>query len=424
MLKTMKLTIVLLISMFILISSNNASAQGLASSNGVDLIRGAWGGMINFPTIEVQINLYFNEFGQDPHDPGNPNVAVSSGFLSFSIPGKQKRAKALMTPMQARYTILGVGDFDTTVVGTLITPYQTYTIRLTGEIKTFGSGVVDDDVFNGIWHVGDMTGDWSAKHLDRRKVKAPEIDLDDNLYFHVDTYCALGGPAGNPQTRNPGTLLEVYTNIVCANVRVDIPDGGSMIIFPFTGLFSPEIDFVNFFRFLVVTEGLPLTSEIYTFTALDIIGNPIAGVQNTDIYVGGNEPDPPTNISASVTSDGILVTWDPVAEIPGSFEPEADPPLGFYQIELRPVEGGKMPYGANGIQSTSHLIPMSRDDFGDNDFGSSLNELDDGVYSFDVISFSVAPIDSAGGGLECQSRDQAESVFFEIENGTITILTQ
>jgi hypothetical protein len=161
---------------------------------------------------------------------------------------------------------------------------------------------------------------------------------------------------------------------------------------------------------------------IYTFTALDILGNPIAGVQNTDMYVAGNEPDPPTNVNATVTNDGIFVTWDPVAEIPRSFDPDADPPLGFYQIELRQVGGGEILFGANGIQSTSHLIPESKANFGENDFGFSLNELGDGVYSFDVISFSIAPVGSAGRGLECQSRDPAERITFEIDNGIITIL--
>lgn len=193
--RTFKLTFVLLLSIFGLIFSDNVDARGLASSNGVDLIRGAWGGTINFPGVEAQINLYFREFGPDPHDPNNPNIAVSSGFLSFSPPGKQKRANALMTPMQARYVDLGDGEFDMIVVGTLLTSQGSRTIRLTGKIQTFGSGVVDD-VFNGVWHMGNVTGSWSAKHLDRRKIEAPEINLGDGLYFNVDVYGALHGPCG------------------------------------------------------------------------------------------------------------------------------------------------------------------------------------------------------------------------------------
>jgi hypothetical protein len=421
MIKTVKVTLVLLISMFILTSRNNVDAQGLALSNGVDLIRGAWGGTINLPNKDVQINLYFNEFVPDPKDPGNNNVAVSSGFLSFSPPGKQKRAKALMTPMQARYTDLENGNFDVVVVGTLLNAEGTQIIRLTGEIQTFGSGVVDDIVFNGVWHIGDDTGDWAAEHLDRQKIKTPEIVLDDVLFFNVDINCGLIGPAGDPQTRNPVTMLGAMTNIVIANVRVDIPDDGFVIIPPFTDVFSPDVDFINSFRFLDIIGGLPVVGESYTFTALDIVGNPIAGVLSTDIYVGANEPDPPINVNANVIGNGIFVTWDPVAEIPGSFEPEANPPLGFYQIELRQIAGGEILFGANLIQSTSHLIPSSKADFGVNDFGRSLDELDNGTYIFDVISFSIAPIGSAGKGLECQSREPAESIIFEIDNGTIIL---
>ena len=327
-----------------------------------------------------------------------------------------------MTPMQARYVDLGGGEFDITVVGTLITPQgDSRTIRLTGKIQTFGSGVTDD-IFNGNWHMGNASGPWSAKHLDRRKISAPEINLGDDLYFRVDVYSALHGPAGYPQTRNPYTLLEVYTNIVFANVRVDISGGESVLISPYTDVFSPDVDFINEFRFIGSIAGLAINGGIYTFVALDILGNPIAGVMNTDVYVGGNEPDPPSNVSATVTSDGIQVTWAPVAEIPGSFQPGASPPLGFYQIELGEVGGGEILFGANLIHETSHLIPKSKFNFLPNDYGFSLNELGNGIYRFSVISLSIAPNGSVGKGIECQSRDSDESVTFQIEDGIISIL--
>ena len=31
-------------------------------------------------------------------------------------------------------------------------------------------------------------------------------------------------------------------------------------------------------------------------------------------------PDPPTNVSAHLTEDGLMVTWDPVPTVPDSFE--------------------------------------------------------------------------------------------------------
>lgn len=229
-------------------------------------------------------------------------------------------------------------------------------------------------------------------------------------------------PAGNPQTRNPYTLLEAHTNIVFASVRVDIPGAEPVFIPPYTDVFSPNVDFVNVFRYLGSIAGLPINGGLYTFTALDILGDPVAGVINNDVYVGGNEPNPPANVNATVTNDGILVTWDPVAEIPGSFQPSANPPLGFYQIELGKAEGGEILFGANGIHNTFHLIPNDKANFGANDSGPSLNELGDGIYRFSVISFSVAPSGSTGKGIECQSRDPAESVTFEISNGNISIL--
>jgi hypothetical protein len=117
-----------------------------------------------------------------------------------------------------------------------------------------------------------------------------------------------------------------------------------------------------------------------------------------------------------------LVTWSPVAEILGSFQPGASPPFGSYQIKLGEVGGEEILFGANLIHETSHLIPKSKIDFLPNDYGSSLEELGDGDYRFSVTSLSVAPSVSAGKGIECQSRDLVKSVTFQIKNGIVSIL--
>ena len=293
--RTFKLLFVLVLSLSGLIFSGQVAARGLAPSNGEDFIRGTWEGTIVFPGREFEINLYFSEFGPDPDDPDNPTIGVSSGFISFSNFGQQKRAKALMVPMQARYIDLGGGEFDMTVVSPLvITPPQgnPHTITLTGKIQTFGSKA-GDDIFNGLWHVGNTSGSWSAGHLDRRKISAPEVRLLYGLYFHVDVYAALNGPSGNSQAL-PYTLFEVDTNIVFANLLVEMPDGESVIIPPPTDIFSPDVHLSDVFRYIGGIDGLP-KSGTYNFTALDILGNPIAGLTSTVVYVGGNEPDlPPT----------------------------------------------------------------------------------------------------------------------------------
>jgi len=99
------------------------------------------------------------------------------------------------------------------------------------------------------------------------------------------------------------------------------------------------------------------------------------------------------------------------------FDPGGSVPLGFYQIELRPLNGDGS-YGAGGIHSTFHLIPLGgfggfAPGFPDGvDFGNGLLELADGSYVFDTIAFSEA-VHAGGFGLECQIRTSDEQVSFE-----------
>jgi hypothetical protein len=183
------------------------------------------------------------------------------------------------------------------------------------------------------------------------------------------------------------------------------------------------VDFINEFRFLEVYPDLPVVGETYTFTLLDVFGNPIPGTTQTDVWYACTM-DAPRNVSASMDVDGLHVTWDAVAPAPG-FDPSNL--IGFYQIELYPDGGGGFGYGSNLIQSPAHVIPLAS--FGGgapgnpdgNDFGASLSELDDGFYSIDVISFSDA-FGSGSVGLECQIRANAEQIHFEKSGDTITLL--
>ena len=115
---------------------------------------------------------------------------------------------------------------------------------------------------------------------------------------------------------------------------------------------------------------------------------------------------PPSQYKSRSQPDGISVKWDAVAAAPG-FDLEAEEHLGFYQIELN-GEGGS--YGANGILSTSHLIPLrdfallqrgNPDGF---DLGQALNQLPDGMYEFVLVAFSAAPPGTSAFGHECVAR--------------------
>jgi hypothetical protein len=244
-----------------------------------------------------------------------------------------------------------------------------------------------------------------------------------DLYFRTDTYVWSNGPATLPlEKRNPFIELQVFTNIVMDSVRVDLPDGRSIIVPPFTDVFSPGVDGTTLLRFDTLVPGMPTAGGEYIFTGLDAAGEPIPRARNTDIWVGVEPPAPPTNVRAEVTKDGILVSWDASPIIPGSFEPAAVPQLGFYQLEIGRTGKGGAVYGAGLISMSSHLIPQDRANFAEGkDWGLSLSEMEDGTYHLRTCIHSIAPRGSLGRGFEYNTADSDQGIIFTIQNGEITI---
>jgi hypothetical protein len=133
-------------------------------------------------------------------------------------------------------------------------------------------------------------------------------------------------------------------------------------------------------------------------------------------------PDPPTNVLADPTEDGLLVSWDESPVIEGSFEPAAEPQLGSYQLWVNRVDTKESVYGANGISASLHGVPRDKEDFVEGkDWGLSLSEMEDGTYSIGVSALSIAPEGSLGRGLEYNSSDIGQAIIFTIQDGEITI---
>jgi hypothetical protein len=243
------------------------------------------------------------------------------------------------------------------------------------------------------------------------------------LHLETDAYLGLEGPATlPPEERNPCLMLGMMTNIVMDSVRVDLPDGRSIVIPRHTDVFSPGVEWTTSFRFLVCEEGMPIAGGEYVFTGLDVTGEPIPGATSTDVWVGVDAPDPPTNVQAEMVEDGILVSWDESPVIPGSFDPAAEPALGFYQLWINRVETGRSVYGAVDISASPHLIPLDKADFVEGeDRGLSLGEMEDGVYSIGTAVISIAPAGSSGNGFEYNSSDLGQAVTFIIQGGEIII---
>jgi hypothetical protein len=234
-----------------------------------------------------------------------------------------------------------------------------------------------------------------------------------------DVYSALSGPAGDLASRNPETVFDaVVRGGDAVQVVVEFPSGETVVLPPFGDIYGWER------RFHKRVQGLPQIGGTYIFTALDADGTPIVGGVNSDVYVGGNEPAPPSDVQAEVVEAGILVTWDPSPVIPGAFDPAGSPPLGFYQMSLSAEDRGTL-YGWNNVgeslPETSHLIPFRRQDFGPGDRGQALEEMDDGVYNLSLDAFSLAPAGTAGRANECSAHDPAEDVRFFIEGGQVRV---
>jgi hypothetical protein len=245
-----------------------------------------------------------------------------------------------------------------------------------------------------------------------------------DLHFQTDAYLGLNGPATlPPEERDPCVLLGIITSIIMDSVRVDLPDGRSVIVPAVTDVFSPEVDWTTLFRFSTCEPGMPIAGGEYIFTGLDADGEPIPGARNTDIWVGVEPPDPPTNVRAEIIEDGILVSWDESPIIPGSFEPAAEPQLGFYQLGIRKIGTDESVYGASGISASPHLIPQDEADFiVGKDHGLSLGEMEDGTYCLGACVHSIAPEGSLGKVFEYNSTDTDQGITFTIQDGEITLI--
>jgi len=239
-----------------------------------------------------------------------------------------------------------------------------------------------------------------------------------------DVWCWLEGPAGDPASRNPKTGFDatvqgrnVVRNVV--QMVVESPSGEIVVPPPFG-----DIPYGWEGRFFGMAQGLPQAGGTYTFTALDADGTPILGAVCNDVYYGGYEPDPPTNVQAEVIEAGILVTWAPSRVIPGAFEPDKSPPLGSYVIYFIRKEGESVYAWGPGdrpLLEMSHLIPFRRQDFGQGDAGLALEEMEDGVYYLRMDTSSVAPEETAGSSTECYAHNPAENIWIVIEGGQVRV---
>ena len=313
----------------------------------------------------------------------------------------------------------------------LVDPASRYEVETpTGVVAVRGSAMQVHVMEDGTTWITNLEGDiWAVAQSMELQVPQGQQGIirpgqpPELIYFQTDAYVALDGPATlPPQERNPCVNLEITTNIGVNSVRVDLPDGRSIIVSRYTDVFGPGGEGTTLLRFLSCEPGMPMAGGEYIFTGLDAAGEPLPGARNTDVWVGVGSPDPPTNVQAEVTEDGILVSWDETPTVLGSFEPAATPQLGYYQVAISRIETGESVYGACFISGSPHLIPKDRADFiPGRHSGLSPSEMEDGTYLLSVCVLSIAPEGSSGKRFEYNSSDGGQNIVFTIQDGEITI---
>jgi hypothetical protein len=394
----------LLILLVLIVTLATPVAANGTARNGVDDLRGRW-----------DVEFYFgDEYGgeqlevrwliQDiePH-PEEENVFLANGCMQTNSTGGVAPLSLVATylPEENRYEIM----LYSTVIPVEGEPFV---IRFIGEVIVNGSGVKDDESQG--QHRSDLgEGPWTADHHDRRKPHCGDM-LDPSLQFDADVYAHQDLA---PTTPYYDKLYATITRIVSSGMIVETPDGENIFVYPYTDIFSPDVDFVSEFRYLSSFEGPPIIGDAYTFTLLDILGNPIPGATAVDVWMECTQGAPQNIFIEQALVGDLVISWDAVPDADG-WDPDGDPQIGFYQIGFGPVFESQTSYGANSIASTEHVVPWNSFTPGADgdpdgyDYGVSLSELDDGDYEVNVEAFAQAPSWSGGFGLECATRDSNE----------------
>lgn len=287
------------------------------------------------------------------------------------------------------------------IEGEAIEDVQVIPVLFTGSVNT-NVGQVE-----GIWQSGEETGDWQMEFDTEEVPNSPVFDLENSgLSVNYELMVSIHTTDQNSGIDSQYVQLDASTNVAVSDVVVLMPDGTERVMWQFTDIFTPGVDFVSEFRFADGFEGSPAEGE-HIFKFLNPMGDPLAGVEGVDVWRGCRLVAP-LNVRASVGASGISVSWSPV---PG-FDPSH--PDWFYQIEFGQESEEGLGYGSNHVKQTSHLMPFASFAPGSagspdgQNYGVGLRELPDGEYNLIVYVFVPAPMDSGGFGHECQMTAEDE----------------
>lgn len=384
-----------------------------AASGGVNDLRGRWNvdALIGGEPIP-DVVLYVNDMRVSAI---LPNTFYANGCM------RSTETNAFM-PLSIRAVYDAQNNaYDATIYSTVVPPEgQPFVIRLSGQIDIRGESVKDDTAV-GTARTDFGEGEWSAGHHDRRETKCPSV-RDIGLGVQGDVYTHL-----DLSNNRLDSLYEAHTIIVSSGMLVEAPDGSSFVVQEYTDLFSPDVDFVGRFRYLASFEGSPVSGGVYTFTLLDIFGDPIEGTESTDTWTGCSQTAPVNLTTNYEPGSGVTLGWDAVPDVAGEFEPMSDPQIGFYQIGVDPFNWqSPFSYGSNLIRSPQHLIlwnpfePGAAGSPDGNDYGASISEFAEGDYQVMVFAFAGANPQNGGTGHECAVYNSSHKLIMHKQGEDLT----
>ncbi|MBI4730664.1 MAG: carboxypeptidase regulatory-like domain-containing protein [Chloroflexi bacterium] len=358
------------------------------------------------PDVEADLVLQINEFAPAP-DAENTYLGVgcmqtetSGGWAPLSL-------QAVFDPLAKTYAL--------NILSTLVAPELeggAAVIRFVGDSTTgSASGVA--------YLFGDEIA-WSGKHTSQKVVECPAWDAALRFQGEVGNERDL---AYIPPRDITGFGSENL--IVSSQMQVETPDGQVILVPWETDIFTPDVNFIDSFRYHGGFEGTPILSQSYRFTLLDLLGEPIPGLEAFDRYLHCDH-GAAVNLRAVYDPEAALeLTWDAPALVPRRFEPLNG--HGFYQLTLEhhPWQEAGFLYGTESLLTTHNIpwdsfIPGSQGSPDGADYGVSLSELEDGTYIIQLATYNYHEPEAGESGFDCRVTDSRQALIFTKQGSQIT----
>ncbi len=351
--------------------------------------------------------------------PDQPNTYLGTGCMQTEASGGQAPLS-----LQAEYDA-DTGSYTLNMLSTLIASELeggAAVIRLVGAAE-MGSGGIRNDRLSGTAYTAAGEVAWHGEHSTHDIVLCPP-GLDSALSF-LGEFGLHRDLAYIPPF--DVTNFHGETNIVSFQMLAEAPEGTAYLADFHTDIFSPDVNFIDLFRFDTHLVGTALPGQAYHFTLLDVLGQPVPGAADDDTFRRCDQ-GAATNLRAGVSGWRIYLelTWDAPEIIPGYFDPENG--YGSYQLVLEhtPWRESGMLYGAETI-TTLHHAPWNSFEPGaagspdGNDYGISLSELEDGQYILFVGTFSYYEPPEGESGYDCRVQDSRHALFINKQENEIAV---